>query len=68
MKKRNLLHFVEFALLSPLFFFLAFFLKMRGDLFFTFTLIFSAIAAIMQIIYLYLVGDGEKKINCQIWE
>ena len=66
MKKRNLLHFVEFALLSPLFFFLAFFLKMRGDLFFTFTLIFSAIAAIMQIIYLYLVEDGEKKINCRL--
>ncbi len=66
MKKRNTLHFVEFALLSPLFFFLAFFLKMRGDLFFTFTLIFSVIAALMQIVYLYIAGDTERHINCRL--
>ena len=66
MKKRNLLHFVELALLSPIFFFLAFFLKMRGDLFFTFTLAFSCIAAVMQIMYLYLIADSEKQINCRL--
>jgi hypothetical protein len=66
MKKRNLLHFVEFALLSPIFFFFAFFIKMRGDLFFTFTLIFSAIAALMQIVYLYLIGDNEKQVSCKL--
>ncbi|MBO5778357.1 MAG: leucine-rich repeat protein [Clostridia bacterium] len=66
MKKRNTLHFVEFALLSPLFFFLAFFLKMRGDLFFTFTLIFSVIATLMQLVYLYIAGDNERHINCRL--
>lgn len=66
MKKRNLYHFFECIVLSSLFFFFAFFIKMRSDLFFTFTLIFSAIPALAQIVYLYIVGDSEKEHPCHL--
>lgn len=66
MKKRNLLHFFECVLLIPLLIFFAFFMKMRSDLFFTFTLIFSAVAAAAQIILLYIVADSEKTHPCKL--
>lgn len=67
MKKRNLYHFLECIVLSPLLIFLTFFLKLRSDLFITFTLIFTAIAAIAQIVYLYIVGDSEKEHLCGLF-
>ncbi len=66
MKKRNFHHFIECLLLSPLFFFLAFFLRMQGDLFFIFTVIFTSIAVIGQIGYLYIVGDSDKEHLCHL--
>lgn len=64
MKKRNLYHFLECLLLLPLFFFLAFFMRLENDLFFIFTVVFTGIAALLQIIYLYIVGDSEKSRPC----
>lgn len=66
MKKRNLLHFVECVLLIPLLIFFALFMKMRSDLFFTFTLIFSGIAAAAQIILLYIVADSDQPHPCKL--
>lgn len=64
MKKRNLYHFLECLLLAPLFFFLAFFMRLEGDLFFIFTAVFTGIPMVMQIVYLYIVGDSEKSHPC----
>lgn len=66
MKKRNLIHFVELLLMIPLFFVFAFFMRLQNDLFFTFTVIFTAVAAIAQIVYLYIVGDSEKPRLCKL--
>lgn len=66
MKKRNFYHFIECLLLSPVFFFLLFMLRMESDLFFIFTAVFSAIAVIAQIVYLYIVGDSEKEHLCYL--
>ena len=64
MKKRNLLHFIECLLLFPLFLFLAFFMRLENDLFFTLAWGFPALAVIMQIVYLYVVADSEKAHPC----
>ena len=66
MKKRNFYHFIECLILSPVFFFLLFMLRMKSDLFFIFTATFSAIAVIAQIVYLYIVGDSEKEHLCNL--
>ncbi len=64
MKKRNIIHFLECLLLAPLFFFLAFFMRLDNDLFFIFTAVFTGIPVVLQIVYLYIVGDSEKSHPC----
>lgn len=61
MKKRNFYHFIECLVLTPLFFFFAFFFRMQNHLFFILTAIFTALAAVSEIVYLYIVGDSEKE-------
>lgn len=64
MNKRNLLHFIECLLLIPLFLFLAFFMRLENDLFFTFTWLFTVLAAVALVVYLYIVADSEKLHPC----
>lgn len=66
MKKQNLLHFIECLLLFPLFLFLAFFMRLQNDLFFTVCWLFPAIAAVTQLIYSYVVADSEQSHRCKL--